>query len=145
MGPHTALAAALTLALALPGRPCAGAQLWYSAKVASATLASGNESLETISKLTCAAHATHVTWCDLFCYLDGLCLLSDVKVSGFQDDSSVGPVVPCWTKHGKKVVQVHEEYALFYEGFKGYIYTLYYQDHNGVYFQSEFKKRTFSY
>ncbi|XP_063604054.1 uncharacterized protein LOC134779739 [Penaeus indicus] len=76
------------------------AEWWYSVKIANSTLSTGRlVELVKLSKESCVALATLSTWCDLFCYQDGRCLISEVKVAGSQDDSSLGPTFPCWTKH----------------------------------------------
>nr|XP_027228238.1 integumentary mucin C.1-like [Penaeus vannamei] len=81
-------------------RACtASGTLWYSVLVNEWKLSPGAAtSLSTKSKLMCAVRATQTSWCNLFCYRDHKCLLSDVEVTQDTDEAGQGVVYACWTR-----------------------------------------------
>ncbi|XP_027226682.2 uncharacterized protein [Penaeus vannamei] len=91
------------IALAALALPCSAlsAKWWHAVKIGVDSTRGNGRLVEflKVGKETCVAMATLTTWSDLFCYQDGRCLISEVKVAGDRDDSAYGPAVPCWTKH----------------------------------------------
>ncbi|XP_037799863.1 uncharacterized protein LOC119594855 [Penaeus monodon] len=99
MGPLRALF--LLLGLLRPARFVAGTgeDWWYATSVAEEIVAAGQTvEYAQVPLVTCAAYAGHSGWAQLFCHMDGLCVLSEQAV--VRDNSTgSGVLMPCWTKY----------------------------------------------